>query len=120
MKKTVSVISVIIGSGMIMLWIMLFLTGQIAELQTEPVRIIMHIAGEVLTAIMLIVSAIMWLINIEGSYKLMLFAHGMLTYTLIVSPGYYAQKGNIPMIIMFCVLILITMFNTVYLFRRKA
>lgn len=119
MKRIVSVLSIIIGTGMIILWIMLFLTGQIAELQTEPVRIMMHIAGEIITAVLLVSSGILYLKGISGAGRIMLFAQGMLTYTLIVSPGYYAQKGNIPMIIMFGILLLITFISVVYLLRIR-
>jgi hypothetical protein len=36
------------------------------------------------------------------------FALGMLLYTVIVSPGYYAQLGNYPMVIMFSILTIAT------------
>ncbi len=39
---------------------------------------------------------------------LALLALGMLLYTVIVSPGYYAQSKNLPMVGMFASLIILT------------
>jgi hypothetical protein len=66
------------------------------------------LAGELLTAVLLIVSALGLLLEKQWARILSPAALGMLLYTVIVSPGYYAQLGNTPMVIMFAILIVLT------------
>ena len=47
--------SLIVGILMIGRWGFFLATGQVAELQTEPMRIVAHLIGEFLTAILLII-----------------------------------------------------------------
>ena len=61
MKKTSAVYQIIIGTGMIGIWIILFLSEQIPELLTEPVRIAMHILAETVTGALLIISGVITL-----------------------------------------------------------
>jgi hypothetical protein len=80
---------------------MSYLTGQIPELETEPLRIRFHIAGEMVTAVALIVGGIGVLAGQAWSQPVHFIAMGMLMYTAIVSPGYFAQKGQWPLVTMF-------------------
>ena len=86
--------AILIGVGMIAQWVMSYLSKQIPELRSEPIRIAFHIAAEILTALMLISSGIGLFFNQDFFRSLFLIAIGMLLYTAIVSPGYFAQKGN--------------------------
>jgi len=67
---------------------------QIPELESEPVRIWFHIAAEMVTAVCLISAGIALLSNTSWAVQLYLVALGMLFYTSIVSPGYFAQRGQ--------------------------
>ncbi len=53
-----SIFAIVIGLGMIGQWTMSFISKQIPELETEPIRIWFHIIGELITALALIVSGI--------------------------------------------------------------
>ena len=86
---------------------MLLLTNQVPEEQI-PWAITFHLAGELLTAVLLIVSALGLLLDKAWAKILSPFALGMLLYTVVVSPGYYAQLGDTAMVIMFAVLIALT------------
>jgi len=57
-KKVASVFSIFIGIAMIGLWTLLYFTGNIPELTTDPMRIRMHILAETITAVMLILGGI--------------------------------------------------------------
>ncbi len=92
---------------MLSFWALILLTDQIPPEQV-PWAIAFHLAGELLTGILLVVSALGLLLKKVWAKVLSSLALGMLLYTVIVSPGYYAQLGNTPMVIMFAVLIALT------------
>jgi hypothetical protein len=101
-----SVYAIIVGVSMIGLWLMLFLTKKIPELASEPYRIGFHLAGEILTALLLILGGIgLWAGYTWGNW-VYLVSLGMLFYTSIVSPGYYAQQRQWGMVVMFAVVLI--------------
>ncbi len=79
---------------MIVQWSISYFTHQIPELTSEPIRIRFHLAGEFATAAALIVSGAGLLASSVWAAPLFLVAAGMLFYTAIVSPGYFAQQGS--------------------------
>jgi hypothetical protein len=115
-KKSCYVYSAIIGFFMLSFWAALLLTDQVPPEQM-PWAIAFHLAGELLTAILLIVSSLGLLMEKGWTRILSPFALGMLLYTVIVSPGYYAQIGNTPMVIMFIILIALTVAALVGTFK---
>lgn len=102
-----AIYAIIVGIGMIGQWTMSYVTRQIPELTTEPIRIRFHLAAEMLTAIALISSGIGLLISFAWAKNVFLIAMGMLFYTSIVSPGYFAQKGQWAWLGMFSTIILL-------------
>lgn len=87
---------------------MLYGTGSIPELAAEPIRILLHIAAELATGIALIVSGVgLWRCR-PWAKELYWLATGALLYTLIQSPGYYAQLGQWPMVILFALLFIVS------------
>ena len=96
-----AVFAILVGVGMIGQWAASFIGKQIPELQSEPIRIWFHIAAEMLTAICLILAGIGLFSEKAWSTPLYLISSGMLFYTAIVSPGYFAQKGQWGWLIMF-------------------
>lgn len=103
----ISIYSIFIGLFMIIFWSLLVATDQILPEQV-PYAISFHLAGEFGTAALLFVSGVGLLKSMGWAKILSPFALGMLLYTVIVSPGYYAQLGNTPMVPMFSVLIALT------------
>jgi len=82
-------------------WIFFLATGQVPKLQIEPFRIYFHFSGEFITAIGLFIGGMALLKRwpkAEVSYSV---AIGMLLYSLIVSPGYFAQQGQWVLVGMF-------------------
>lgn len=88
-------------------WAASFISKQIPELKTEPIRIGFHLAAELTTAISLIISGVGLLSVQTWSVPLYLVASGMLFYTAIVSPGYFAQKGEWGWLLMFGVILIL-------------
>ena len=117
-KRLVSVYSLFIGLFMIAFWSMLLVTGQVPADQ-KPYAISFHLAGEFLTAILLVSSGIGLWQNKAWSNFFSPLALGLLLYTVIVSPGYYAQLGEAPMVIMFMALTALTVIALAVQFKNS-
>jgi len=114
--KFTAIYALVIGMGMIGQWTASYLTQNIPELKTEPIRIAFHIAAELLTALILIISGIALLTGTTWGKNLYLIGLGMLFYTAIVSPGYFAQKGEWAWLGMFSAIIILGLVSLMLLF----
>lgn len=103
----VAIYSVLIGSFMIGFWVFALSTNQIPP-EEKPWLITFHVLAEFSTAILLIVSGAGLWFGSKWARMLSPLALGLLLYAVINSPGYYAQKNNLPMVVMFILLILLT------------
>lgn len=102
-----AIFSILVGVGMIGQWGMSYFSKKIPELETEPIRIWFHIVAEMATAVLLILGGTGILAQTTWSRHVYLIAMGMLFYTAIVSPGYFAQKGGWGWLGMFSVIIVL-------------
>ena len=107
------IFSIIVGVGMIGQWSLSFATKQIPELATEPIRIWFHIVGEMGTAVLLVISGVGLLSQTTWAPALFLVSAGMLIYTALVSPGYFAQKGQWIWVLIFGVIITIAVVSII-------
>jgi hypothetical protein len=89
-----SIFAISAGLMMIGWWSFSYRSGLIPELDSEPIRIRFHLAGEFATAVLLVAGGIGLLIGQEWGSWIFLVANGMLLYTVIVSPGYALQNGE--------------------------
>jgi hypothetical protein len=90
---------------MIFQWLLSILSGGVPEFQTEPWRIGFHLAAEISTAVMLIIGGVAMLRSAAWGRTVLLIGLGMVIYSEIVSPGYFAQLDQWPMVGMFIVLL---------------
>jgi hypothetical protein len=95
-----------VGLLMIAQWTFSVFSGSVPELQSEPWRIAFHLAAEFTTAVMLIVGGIALLKSIAGSKQVLILGLGMVIYSEIVSPGYFAQLNQWAFVAMFAILLL--------------
>lgn len=97
----------LMGVGMIGIWILTLLAGEVPELQAEPFGIAAHLLAEVTTGTMLLVSGCFILLK---GRKSMLFnlSSGALIYTLIASPGYFAEMDRWGVVALFLLLLITT------------
>jgi hypothetical protein len=109
--------SIAVGVLMLGQWGFFLAAGQVPELQTEAFRIGFHLLGEGVTAVALIASGVGLLRRIRWAREAAFAALGMLTYTVLVSPGYFAQLGQWPLVGMFGVLLVLTLVSYVLLGR---
>lgn len=115
-----AIFGIVCGIAMFGQWAMFILTGQVPELQTEPIRIAFHLAAEGLTAVGLIFSSVALLRAKPIGKILYPIAAGMLLYSVIVSPGYFAQLGQWGLVAMFMVLLACALASLFLLFRKQS
>jgi hypothetical protein len=109
-----AVSAIVVGLGMIAQWSISLARGQVPELDTEPIRIRFHLAAELVTALALIGSGIGMLAGCALCRQFYLIAAGMLIYTVIVSPGYFAQQGNWALPAMFAAILVLALVSLLY------
>jgi len=97
--------ALVVGISMLLQWGFFLLTGQVPQLRSEPYRIAFHLIGEFITAAALIYSGFGLLRRWRLAREMILVALGMLFYTAIVSPGYFAQQGQWVFVAMFALLL---------------
>jgi hypothetical protein len=96
----IAVVAIAIGVLMLGQWALAIARGRVPELATRPAEIRLHLVAEFATAAVLIVGGIATVIAPAGR-PLLLFGLGMLTYTTIVSPGYFLDRGERGPVAMF-------------------
>ena len=116
--KFVKISSVFIGTLMLFQWMFFLVTGNVPELETTPVSISFHLTIEFITAIALIVTGISLRASKQQWWVLSAFAQGMLSYTVVNSPGYFAQTGEYALVLMFAFLLIIAIINVSILSRK--
>jgi hypothetical protein len=104
-----AVFALVVGAGMIGQWVLFLVTGQVPELETEPLRIRFHLAAELTTALALVVGGLALLTEQAWGRWFYLLAVGMLLYTVIVSPGYFAEKGQWAFVGVFAIVLLLAL-----------
>lgn len=98
--------AILVGLLMIAQWIFSILSGGVPEFNTAPWEIAFHLAAELSTALALIIGGIAALKSVPRASQVLLVALGMVIYSEIVSPGYFAQLGQWPLVAMFALLLL--------------
>ncbi len=112
--------SMFVGLSMMGMWLMFYCTGGIPELSTKPAEIWLHMTGEITTAVLLIIGGYALYRRKVWGAQVYPLSMGMLLYTLIVSPGYYVQRGEVPFVVMFSVLLLLAViFVTLSIVRHE-
>ncbi len=104
-----AVVALAVGLLMVGQWAFFLLNGQVPELETEPRAIRFHLAAEFVTTGALVAAGLGLLLGTGWGRSLYLVATGMLLYTLVNSPGYFAQRGQWALVGMFAVLLVLAL-----------
>jgi len=96
---------IVVGCLMILQWSFSILAGGVPEFQSAPWEIAFHLAAEMSTAVILIIGGIAALRSIAWSRQILILGLGMVIYSEIVSPGYFAQFGQWTFVALFAVLL---------------
>jgi peptidoglycan/LPS O-acetylase OafA/YrhL len=108
LRRITASYGIIVGVMIIAQWTGFMIMGQVVELESEPTRIAFHLAAEFGTAIALIIGSIGLAKRLSWGYPAFLVSQGMLAYTIIISPGYFAQDGELLFVGMFAALWVMT------------
>lgn len=100
--------AIIIGIGIIGLWIMLYRTKQIPELKTEPIAIKFHLTAELTMGLLCLTSGILLLLGVSWSPYFYITAMGLVIYAVINSAGYYGQNRQWAFVTMFAVILIVS------------
>lgn len=119
-SKWIKYAYLLIGVGIIGLWIMLLVTNQIPEIETALAEIIMHIIIEVSMGILCIITAVAMIKKYKYSDTLSLLSNGMLIYSVVNSSGYYIQSGNYIMVVMFGVILVFALYSSLKIKNIKS
>ncbi len=111
--------AILVGILMIAQWSFFLASGSVPEVQSEPIRLAFHLAAELVTAICLIGAGGAILRAKPWGRAFMLAALGMLVYTVIISPGYFAQQGQWLLVSMFAVLLVLAIGSMRGLLKRE-
>ena len=90
---------------MVAQWIFSIISGGVPEFETAPWAIGFHLAAEVSTALVLIIAGVAFLKSVSWGKPLLLTGLGMVIYSEIVSPGYFAQQSQWAIVAMFAILL---------------
>ena len=94
-------VSLGVGTAIAGLWAMLIGRHQVPELEAGTPSIRFHIAAELRTATLLIVAGIGLWMDAGWATTLAAGAIGAALYSCVASPGYYADRGEWPLVAMF-------------------
>jgi hypothetical protein len=103
--KIVAYYSIFIGISVIALWIMILLTESPPEGRTE---LSFHLFSEFLMALLCLVSGILLLGNKPMGKLLNILGLGMVIYSVLNAAGYYGERNEIQMMILFITLLILT------------
>lgn len=110
---------ILVGFLMITQWTLFIVSGGVPEFQTAPWEIALHLAAEMSTAFILIVGGIGTLKSITWAKQILSVGLGMVIYSEIVSPGYYAQRGQWAFVIMFAIVLGGAVISVTQLLRER-
>lgn len=96
---------IIVGIMMITQWTFFIAADLVPELKIAPWSIGFHLAAELITALALLISGAAVLKQKPWGNKVLLAALGLVIYSEIASPGYFAQSGQWALVGMFAVLL---------------
>jgi len=118
LRRTAAIYAIIVGIAMIGVWSRDLLTGQVSELSTEPIAIILTIVAEYLTAIVLIISGFGLIKKRSWGFKAFLLSMGFLLYSVMSAAGYFGQKGESVILGMMVVIFILAVVFTVFALQK--
>lgn len=96
--------SILLGVSVLLMWIFILLNETIPEGKNE---MIFHLFSELLMAVLCIVSGMMLLK--KGLQILNVAAHAMVIYSVLNAAGYYSERNEFIMTVIFLILFIISL-----------
>ncbi len=102
--------AVITGAVMLAVWVYLFATGGIPQLQGDPVGTWVRIGTECITALLLIAAGWGVLTHQPWGRRLYLVAVGALLFAVVHAIATYGARGQVGMVMLFLGLAVVSVF----------
>ena len=109
-----AIFTILVGLLIMGMWSLLVFTNQVPYLDTPQMEIKLHILTEMLTAVMLILGGVSVIRGWSKLTNLHYVSQGMLIYAIINSSGYYIDRGESMMAVMFGVLLVGTIVSLLF------
>lgn len=103
--KIVAYYSIFIGISVIAMWVLILQTETPPEGKTE---LSFHLFSEFLMAVLCLISGVLLLGKKPVSRWLNTMGLGMVIYSVLNAAGYYAEKNETSMMILFIILLILT------------
>jgi hypothetical protein len=110
---------ILVGMLMIVQWTFSIVSSGVPEFETAPWAIGFHLAAEISTALALLTGGITSLRSKSWGKPVLLLGLGMVIYSEIVSPGYYAELGNWLFVVMFAILLFGAVWSVMLLLKEN-
>ena len=120
LRRTAAIYAIIVGIAMVGMWSRDLLTGQVPELITEPIDIILTIVAEYLTAVALMISGFGLIKKRSWGFKAFLLSMGFLLYSVMSAAGYFGQKGEFVMLGMMVVIFILAVVFAVFALQKES
>ena len=116
-----AIFGIVVGVLMCVQWVLTILKKQVAGPESGVsgrgrVEMAYHLVAEFCTALLLLFAGVSLITKMSWGLTLFLIADGMLIYTVINSPGFFAQQRQWPMVIFFAVLLVLAVFCLILVF----
>ena len=109
---------ILVGVLMITQWSFSIVSGSVPEFRTAAWEISFHLAAEMSTALVLVIGGLALLRSIAWAKQVLLLGLGMVIYSEIVSPGYYAQLEKWMPVVMFAILLFGAVVSAMQLLKK--
>jgi hypothetical protein len=87
------------------MWTIILLKQEIAE---GKIEMFYHLFSEFLMAVLYVISGILLLFKNKKAKLLNILGLGMVIYSVLNAAGYYGERENVPMQVMFTILFLLS------------
>ncbi|HET7715887.1 MAG TPA: hypothetical protein VFK86_09685 [Bauldia sp.] len=96
-----AVFGIAVGIAMLLIWLYLIATNNVPELWGSELETKLHVVGEILTALALIVSGWALWTGKSWAWRAFLLANGMLLIAVINAISWYGDRGEMGFVYFF-------------------
>jgi hypothetical protein len=115
-QKAIALYSLVLGIAILGVWSVILIHGEIPEGRTA---FSFHLFSEILMALACMTAGILILKRHRFGRGVAIAAHAMVLYSVLNASGYYAQRGERMLPVIFVILFLISTISIIILIKRK-
>jgi hypothetical protein len=108
--KQAGAFAIVVGIAMLAIWAYLLATGDTESLETTALGAALHIAGELVTAIVLIAAGWGLIAAKPWSERAFILANGMLLIAVIHAVAWYGDRGDLALVVFFVLVAIAAVF----------